>query len=360
MSQHALWFFDNRIRVFPIKPRDKEPACKSWDDFDAPREAVARFVNYGVALGILGVVDSDSHEAEEWVAANVPPTPFTVSTGRGKHRYYRLTISKNRPSLEDVPHFIHRAGLTIEFRHRGQYVVGPGSIHSSGAVYQPSDWSWNIYDLPFFPIDDLDWDDRPMEARGSADGQPFLMPPEIKAGERHDMLFRFMRSLQARGITNVDVLLAALHAENEMRCKPPVARGELERYIRRVSRHPDRRGFDRVPQEEWTMLAGMLETGMSYPTALRAVQSINPSFDPTIVDEAALEALEDVHASLMSSGATALPLAAATPRPPVEEPEEPVEDNHSDVDEIPDDGVIETVEEEDESTIELVEDDNFR
>jgi hypothetical protein len=129
-AQHtAVWFHDNGIGVFPIKTRSKEPACKSWDDYACTRDDAAKFVNYGVRLAHwIGVIDTDSPESEAWVQAHCPTTPFTVRGARGLHRYYRLQAEK-------TPKFIKRDGLTIEFRNQGQYVVGPGSVHPTGAVY---------------------------------------------------------------------------------------------------------------------------------------------------------------------------------------------------------------------------------
>lgn len=272
----ARWFLDNGIDVFPIKHRDKVPACASWDDYHATIAEAETWTNYGVNLGsgFLGVVDSDAPEIETWVAANVPPTPFVVKTARGLHRYYRLTGA--------APHFIHRAGHTIEFRNQGQYVVGPGSIHASGVPYVALAWSWRIQDVPFFPVDTFAWEDRPDGERGSADGQPFVLPTIIKAGERHDLLFKLMRSLQARGMEDVEQLLATLHAANKAHCSPPIDDHELTKYIRRASRYKDRPDFTRLDEIEAEELAGaLLEQGADASVAIAAAKAVDPEFDPS-------------------------------------------------------------------------------
>lgn len=267
------WFLDNGVRIFPIKYKDKVPACASWDDYRATREELDDWGNYGVALGSLGVLDSDTPEVEAWVAANAPPTPFMVKTARGVHRYYRL--------IGAAPHFVHRAGFTIEFRNHGQYVVGPGSTHASGVVYQALDWSWNIKDVPFFPVADFGWEDRPEGERGSTDGGPLVVPPTIKAGERHDMLFKVMRSLQARGVEDVEQLLTMLRAVNQEKCVPPIDDHELTRYIRRVARHRDREGFNRNETVDAAELAGdLIEQGMGASVAIAAAKALDPDFDP--------------------------------------------------------------------------------
>lgn len=263
----AVWFLDNKIKVFPIKSPDaaagikgKEPDCRSWDDYVCGRSVAAKFQNYGVVLGLLGVIDSDDEATEEWVSKNVPSTPFIVNTARGKHRYYRL--------ITNPPHFIHRNNFTIELRHRGQYVVGPGSVHASGSTYEAFPWSWSITDIPIFPVKDFNFDDRSPHERGtSVEGAPFVLPPAIKAGERHDMMFKLMRSLQARGV-ELPALLTAIQAENLLKCHPPIDPKELDTYIRRVSKHPDRKGFVKFEVIDLTLALGLTEAGLDPTTVL--------------------------------------------------------------------------------------------
>jgi hypothetical protein len=266
----ATWFYDLGVRVFPTS--GKRPAMKeSWLDYRCTRDQAALFREYAVPLGLFGVVDTDTEAAEIWVAANLPPTPFTVTTGRGVHRYYRLS--------SDAPHYIHRAGQTIEFRHAGQYVIGPGSVRPDGVQYVARPWSWNHNDVPFFPVATFEWDDRPPEMRGSEAEAQIVLPLEVTAGERHDQMFKLMRSLQARGIEDIDVLLKVLHVENRLHCKPPIDRSELEKYIRRVARFRDKRDFVRIQMDDTALAAALLETGMSDEAALIAIRHINPKFN---------------------------------------------------------------------------------
>jgi hypothetical protein len=275
----ATWFLDNKIRVFPIKQagialadgsvtKGKEPDCRSWDDYNCGRSVAAKFVNYGVILGLLGVVDSDDPETELWVINNIPPTPFIVNTARGKHRYFRL--------INDAPHFFHREGHTIEFRHRGQYVVGPGSLHASGFTYHANDWSWDIREIPIFPVKDFHWDDRSADERGGSSelGAAFVLPSRIHAGERHDLMFRLMRSLQARGIEDVNQLLVVLKQENLAKCQPPIPESELETYIRRVSKHPDRKEFKRLEVVDLSLAINLTEVGLS-PDAIKSASGVD-------------------------------------------------------------------------------------
>jgi hypothetical protein len=226
------WFHDNGIGVFPIKFKSKEPACKSWDDYTCTREEAGAFRNYGVRLAHwLGVVDSDSTESEVWVHEHVLDTPFKVTTARGIHRYYRLP--------GPTPKFLHRDGLTIEFRNAGQYVLGPGCVHPSGRAYIPADWSWVLNDVPIFPADFL-FDDRP-----GADGvvgtlDRWEFPETVSSGERHDQLYKLLRSFKALG-NDREMARAVVSLANQNRCVPPLREdGEFERWFRRGWDAPDR------------------------------------------------------------------------------------------------------------------------
>jgi len=268
----AVWFHDHGIHVFPTV--DKAPAVPkgtSQFDYRCTREQAVRFREYGVPLGLFAVADSDTREAEVWNAAHLPDTPFKVTTGRGRHRYYRL--------VGDAPHFFHRNGHTIEFRHRGQYVVGPGSIRPDDVVYTADDWSWNVNDISFFPVADFHWDDRPLEARGSSGGQSLTLPEAVDAGERHEMLHKVMRSLAAHGVP-LEGALTTCYAANRAKCHPPLEETKLDRFLRRAYHQKDRADFVRSPKRGWDLAASLFDVGLPVDAVLVAVRSIDPAFDP--------------------------------------------------------------------------------
>lgn len=272
----ATWFHDCGVGVFPIVTPGKTPACPSWDDYTCTRTEAARFRNYGVRLGRcrtgwLAVADSDTPETETWATAHLPDTPFKVRTARGVHRYYRVNGF--------LPKFIHRDGHTIEFRNQGQYVVGPGSVHSTGMLYTVDKWSWWWEAIPFFPTDFV-FDDRPFSARGSGDGQPLVLPESVRAGERHETLHRIMRSLVAHGVP-LDGAMATCRSENRVRCCPPLTDTELDdAFLRRAYQQKDRADFVRTPKTGWDLCGSLIDIGLSVESALVAVRSVTPDFDP--------------------------------------------------------------------------------
>ncbi|MBL45733.1 MAG: hypothetical protein CMN71_13715 [Sphingomonadaceae bacterium] len=95
----------------------------AWDSSD---------LNIGVVCGPISgimVLDIDSDEASAFVETlELPPTP-AVTTARGKHLYFRYPAKglRNATKIEGVP---------LDARGDGGYVVGAGSIHPDGTVYE--------------------------------------------------------------------------------------------------------------------------------------------------------------------------------------------------------------------------------
>ena len=279
----ACWFWDLGVHVFPTN--NKVPAVPrgtSQFDYLCSRQLAAGLREYAVPLGLLAVADSDTAASEAWIAAHLPDTPFKVTTGpyhdgspgNGRHRYYHL--------VGDAPPFFHRDGLTIEFRHRGRYVVGPGSIRPDGVTYIADDWSWNIDEIPFFPVADFLFDDRPFADRGSGSGDPLKLPEAVHQSERHGTLHKVMRSLAARGVP-LEGALAACRMENMLKCRPPLKDDHaLTNYLTRAYKQKDRANFTRTPQTGWVLAANLVDVGLSVDAALIAVRSVDPTFDPEV------------------------------------------------------------------------------
>jgi hypothetical protein len=80
----------------------------------------------------LFVVDIDPGGEEKLRQAGIElPKTFEVRTGRGRHLYFWTS-----EPMSDKNHLLRAAGITeVDLRGLGGYVLAPGSLHASGAVY---------------------------------------------------------------------------------------------------------------------------------------------------------------------------------------------------------------------------------
>lgn len=168
----ALDLHRRGLSVFPVprprggvelgKPGDGKVPAIPWAEFQERRpskaEVEAMFkqpANIAIVTGKVSgvvVVDCDSAEAVKRWTAKFPYTPWQVSTARGFHLYYGHSGVKigNKAKVRD---------LEVDVRGDGGYVIGPGSVHASGALYEfAGDWTKSREDLPrFWP----GWIERP-------------------------------------------------------------------------------------------------------------------------------------------------------------------------------------------------------
>src|ERR1051326_8934965 len=143
------------VSVFPIAHQQKTPST-SWKRFQTalPTEAQIQQwfsdkpTNYGIATGAfsnLVVLDADDSKAVDYIEQNFP-SPWTQTTARGKQFFYRHPGGV-------VPNKTHVNGVAIDVRGDGGYVVGPGSIHPSGATYTVEQaWTGTPKELPELPL----------------------------------------------------------------------------------------------------------------------------------------------------------------------------------------------------------------
>lgn len=98
-----------------------------WRQYPNANIAVAT----GAPSGVF-VLDVDGPEGEAALAAleaqNAPlPVTYMVRTGKGRHIYFQ-----HLPGLKNSVRF----APGLDTRSDGGYVVGPGSVHANGSVYE--------------------------------------------------------------------------------------------------------------------------------------------------------------------------------------------------------------------------------
>ncbi|MGH2465416.1 MAG: bifunctional DNA primase/polymerase [Candidatus Limnocylindrales bacterium] len=167
----ALWFADHGFRVFSVwsttptgicrcpkgracEQAGKHPATQNgFKDATADRERIRAMLsagsepNYGMLCpdGVFALdVDGDGVAALAELEARYGPLPPTLrtNTAHGQHVFLRWPAALPRP-IGQLFGYVTRWGTG---RDAG-YVIGPRSIHASGAVYSPGD-TFEIAELP--------------------------------------------------------------------------------------------------------------------------------------------------------------------------------------------------------------------
>ena len=148
-----------RVGAASGTPGDGKVPVLAWKPYQErlPTEAeIAQWfgaepMNLAIITGKVSdvvVVDADSPEALRWVVRRLPYTPWQTQTARGWHCFYRHPGShvRNRARVET-----DGGKLAIDVRGEGGFVIGPGSVHATGALYvEAGDWSVPRDRLPLF------------------------------------------------------------------------------------------------------------------------------------------------------------------------------------------------------------------
>lgn len=159
----------------------------------------------------------------------LPLTPRVITGSGGSHYYFRL------PAVPTKNLVGFRPGLDI--RTTGGYVIAPPSIHASGQRYE---WDAGAHpdDVPLADVPDWLLELITAEPRGvaSPSSPAAVLPDRIPDGQRNNMLFSLAGSMRRRGASE-SAILAALRAENDERCDPPLGEDELRKLARGIGRY---------------------------------------------------------------------------------------------------------------------------
>lgn len=235
----ALQYADRGLAVFPLRPRDKRPAtnngCKAattnkkqiadwWDKYPDSNIGIAT----GSISGGLLVIDLDIDEnkgingyetLKEWQQSygELPETWQSITGRGGYHLFYRdSSVIKNSVGLYDG----------IDIRGDGGYIVAPPSVHPNGKRYE---WEYGPEECDIATADSKVIDFL-YPAPKEWERQNFEMPEELPEGQRTQYLVKMLCSMQAKGATD-GAIKAAVRAENDAKCVPPLTDAELEREV---------------------------------------------------------------------------------------------------------------------------------
>ncbi len=165
-----------RFSVIPLVAKD-QPKIK-WKQYQTklPEEQLVLSWGDGMYAIVTGevsnivVVDLDDDDAIAWAEQYLPTPCFRTQTAKGQHWFYRHpgVEVRNKAKLQ-----INGVKTNIDIRADGGYVVGPGSVHETGVIYEALG-SWTPKALLEGPVFDPEWVAEPEPVRGP------IMPSSTK------------------------------------------------------------------------------------------------------------------------------------------------------------------------------------
>lgn len=189
--------------------------------------------NIGIATGSLSggltVIDLDVKEEKgidgrltlhmwEMDHEKLPGDTWLSITGSGGyHLFYRdeSGTKSTRAIMEG-----------IDIRGEGGYIVAPPSLHLNGRRYEweqaPDEFKLAEANAAVYEL--LTW------APGNWDKKGFKLQEQIPEGQRTESLVKLVCSQQAKGLSD-EAIRAAVRAENEAKCIPPLTDQELEKEV---------------------------------------------------------------------------------------------------------------------------------
>lgn len=166
--------------------------------------------------GIDGRVTLREWEAEH---EKLPNSTWLAITGRGGYHYFYHDTSTVR----------NRTGIYegIDIRGDGGYVVAPPSIHPNGNTYE---WEQDPMLYPLAEASGAVFDFLVGPVMKDPETIPFEIPEQIPDGQRTTTMVKLVCSQQAKGLSD-DAIMAAVRAENEAKCVPPLTEKELKKEV---------------------------------------------------------------------------------------------------------------------------------
>lgn len=242
VSSAAATYAAQGFPVLPLRPGTKVPATpRGKNDATCDQQQIAVWFpadtdrNVGILTGErsrLLVLDIDPRnggdagfERFERTYGKLPMTKRAITGGGGFHLFFRMP--EGVTGLRDHTGVAGFEGLDLKC---DGYVVAAPSVHpDTGNVYA---WDGDapIVDAPPHLIE---------LARGGKRIKPAAHSNNnagVAEGGRNDTLFRMACGLRAKALSP-EAILAAVHAENNARCKPPLEADEVERIVQSAMRY---------------------------------------------------------------------------------------------------------------------------
>lgn len=208
-----LWDMGFQVIHVPLGRKFPSIAWKTYQDKRVPRQQVEEWFaegehNLAIITGAISgvvVVDGDSEDACTYIEETCAPTPMVISTGKGRHYYYRHPGGKipNAARILDLP--------PVDIRGDGGLVIGPGSLHPKGTHYHVAEGHdlANPADLPIF---DASWFPESIKAEPTSFIRPILCFGGANEKDAYEQASRYARgvpgAIQGAGGDNQTYILA--------------------------------------------------------------------------------------------------------------------------------------------------------
>lgn len=151
---------------------------------------------------------------------------YSVQTGGGGyHLFFRYPANKTISSKTNVL-------KGIDVRADGGYIVGPNSIHVSGAKYVPLNEDFDFKLLKHAPEILIEKIKKSSLREVRKDDVKILIPE----GQRNDFLFRLSTRLFKEGLS-YDAVMSAIQIENRCRANPPLENLEVVACVESASKY---------------------------------------------------------------------------------------------------------------------------
>jgi hypothetical protein len=235
----VLGLANRGFRLFPVHAGSKHPMITQWpQQATTEPEQLCEWIqecpdcNWGLAAGPgsgIFVLDVDGELGlatmrELWNQGYELPPTLTATTSRGHHSYFQY------PGDASIRNSVGKVGLGLDIRGDGGYVLVPPSVHPSGAVYE---WTHDEAAVASAP----DWLLERLLARSPSPTTPGSdHNGAIPEGQRNASLASLAGTMRRRNMTAASIV-AALLAENEERCTPPLSEAEVRDIGRSVCRY---------------------------------------------------------------------------------------------------------------------------
>ena len=226
-----------KCSVIPLRPRSKIPALGEGEvrsyksrrpDNGELNEWFGDHAQRGVAIlcgdvsGRLLALDVDRPDKfATWIKAH----PELAKTRRQKtlRGYHLVFYVRNAASLLSDGPFYWQGQMIGDIRWRG-YIIAEPSIHEDTGRQEHR---WTNPEDPILEIDT--WDVLGLDVNKRTP-PPEMTDGKIREGQRNNVLTSLAGTMRARGMT-IEAIKAAIRAENEARCDPPLSDKELETTI---------------------------------------------------------------------------------------------------------------------------------